>query len=140
MDGKAGTTLFLPVWADGGLFSCGDGHGTQGDGEVCVTALETALTGRFQFILHKAEGKPLAMQPRGETPTHYLSMGFNSDLDEALRIAVREMIDFITSRSNLSRTEAYQLCSLAADFHVTQSVNGEKGIHGMLPKRFIGAN
>lgn len=132
-----GSTLFLPVWAEGGLFSCGDGHGTQGDGEVCVTALETALTGTFKFVLHKATEGPIAQLPRAETPTHYLSMGFNSDLNEALRIAVREMIDFIVGRTPMSRNEAYQLCSLAADFHITQSVNGEKGVHGMLAKSLL---
>jgi acetamidase/formamidase len=133
----AGSTLFLPVWAPGALFSCGDGHGTQGDGEVCVTALETALTGTFKFIVHKASGEPLAKLPRAETPTHYLSMGFDADLDEALRIAVREMIALITTKSAMSRQEAYQLCSLAADFHITQSVNGEKGVHGLLAKSVL---
>jgi acetamidase/formamidase len=134
---SAGSTLFLPVWASGALFSCGDGHGTQGDGEVCVTALETALTGTFKFTLHKANGEPLARLPRAETPSHYLSMGFDADLDEALRIAVREMIALITARTAMSRQEAYQFCSLVADFRITQSVNGEKGVHGMLAKSLL---
>jgi acetamidase/formamidase len=135
----AGTTLFLPVWTEGALFSCGDGHGTQGDGEVCVTALETALDGTFSFIVHKPlDGRTLT-NPRAETPSHFISMGFNASLDEALRIAVREMIDLIQVRSNMNATEAYQLCSLAADFRITQSVNGEKGVHGMLARHLLGA-
>ncbi len=133
----AGSTLYLPVWADGALFSVGDGHGIQGDGEVCVTALETALTGTFTFRLHKRQGGRLLDLPRAETPTHFLSMGFHGDLDQAMKIAVREMISFICGRSNLSREQAYQLCSLAADFHVTQAVNGEKGVHGLLPKHLL---
>jgi len=130
----AGSTLFLPVWVPGANFSVGDGHGVQGDGEVCVTALEMCLTGTFTFILHK--GQALKM-PRAETPTHYISMGLNEDLDQAMKQALREMIAFICSRSNLSREQAYQFCSLAVDFHVTQTVNGEKGIHGLLKKGLL---
>lgn len=135
----AGSTLFLPVWTEGGLFSVGDGHGVQGDGEVCVTALEMCLTGTFTFILHKGGGtvRPLLRQPRAETPEHFISMGLNEDLDQAMRQALREMIAFICARSNLSREQAYTLCSLAVDFRVTQTVNGEKGIHGMLRKGLV---
>lgn len=133
----AGTTLFLPVWTQGALFSCGDGHGIQGDGEVCVTALETALTGTFTFILHSRGAAPALINPRAETPTHIISMGFSGTLDEALRIAVREMIAIVRARSAMSAEQAYQLCSLAADFHITQSVNGEKGVHGLLAKHLL---
>jgi acetamidase/formamidase len=130
----AGATLYLPVWAEGGLFSCGDGHGVQGDGEVCINALETSLTGTFTFILHKGAGLTF---PRAETPTHYISMGMDADLDIAMKMALREMIKFICSRTNLAPEQAYRFCSLAVDFHVTQSVNGEKGIHGMLKKGLL---
>jgi acetamidase/formamidase len=126
-----GSTLFLPVWAEGALFSAGDGHGVQGDGEVCINALEICLTGTFTLVLHKQQG---LRHPRGETPTHFISMGMNEDLDLAMKQALREMIAFICSRTNLSREQAYQFCSLAVDFHVTQTVNGEKGVHGMLRK------
>ncbi len=132
----AGSTLFLPVWVEGANFSVGDGHGVQGDGEVCVTALEMCLTGTFTFVLHKANGVPFKM-PRAETPTHFISMGMNEDLDQAMKQALREMIAFICSRSNLSREQAYAFCSLAVDFHVTQTVNGEKGVHGMLKKGLL---
>lgn len=133
-----GATLFLPVWAEGALFSVGDGHGAQGHGEVCVTAVETGLNGTFTFILHKKTGDaPLLSFPRGETPTHLLSMGMDENLDEAMRRAVRAMIDMVTDRTRLTRQQAYQLCSLAADFHVTQVVNGEKGVHGLLAKDLL---
>ena len=119
----------------GANFSVGDGHGVQGDGEVCVTALEMCLTGTFTFMLHKgAAVAPLLRMPRAETPTHFISMGLNEDLDQAMKQALREMIAFICARTNLSREQAYQFCSLAVDFHVTQTVNGEKGVHGMLRK------
>jgi acetamidase/formamidase len=130
----AGSTLFLPVWVPGANFSVGDGHGVQGDGEVCVTALEMCLTGTFTFVLHKGMGLKM---PRAETPTHYISMGLNEDLDQAMKQALREMIAFICSRSNLSREQAYSFCSLAVDFHVTQTVNGEKGVHGLLKKGLL---
>jgi acetamidase/formamidase len=136
---QAGSTLFLPVWTPGANFSAGDGHGVQGDGEVCINALEMCLTGTFTFILHKGGGEraPLIKFPRAETPTHFITMGMNEDLDLAMKQALREMITFICSRTNLSRDQAYQLCSLAVDFHVTQTVNGEKGIHGMLRKGLL---
>lgn len=135
----AGSTLFLPVWTEGANFSAGDGHGVQGDGEVCINALETCLTGTFTLGLHKGGGArdPLLRFPRAETNTHFISMGMNEDLDLAMKQALREMIAFICSRSNLSRQEAYQFCSLAVDFHVTQTVNGEKGVHGMLRKGLL---
>ena len=134
----AGTTLFLPVHAKGALFSAGDGHGVQGDGEVCINALEICLTGTFTLVLHtRAGAEPVLSYPRAETPTHFITMGMHEDLDQAMQQALRQMIDFICGRSNLSREEAYQFCSLAVDFRVTQTVNGEKGIHGMLKKGLL---
>lgn len=135
----AGATLFLPVWAPGALFSAGDGHGVQGDGEVCINALEICLTGTFTLTLHKGGGgsAPLLRYPRAETATHFITMGMNEDLDLAMKQALREMIRLITARTNLSAAEAYQFCSLAVDFHVTQTVNGEKGIHGLLRKGLL---
>ncbi len=131
-----GATLYLPVHTEGALFSCGDGHGCQGDGEVCITALETALTGTFSFDLLKA-GETTIDQPHAETPTELISMGFHASLDVALQIALRQMIAMIRDRVGITQTEAYQLCSLAADFAVTQSVNQEKGVHGRLKKALL---
>jgi acetamidase/formamidase len=139
-----GATLFLPVWTEGANFSAGDGHGVQGDGEVCINALEICLTGTFTLILHKnpsagngSARTPVLSYPRAETSTHFISMGMNEDLDLAMKQALREMIRFITARTNLSREQAYQFCSLAVDFHVTQTVNGEKGVHGLLRKGLL---
>ena len=130
----AGTTLYLPVWAPGALFSVGDGHGVQGDGEVCITALETALSGSFRLTLRKDLDFKL---PRAETPTHYITMAFNEDLDDAAKDALRAMIDLIGERMGLSREDAYMFASLAVDMRVTQLVDGNKGIHAMLPKHFV---
>lgn len=130
----AGTTLFLPVFVEGGMFSCGDGHAAQGDGEVCVTAIETALQGRFTFVLRKDLG---FTYPRAETPTHYITMGMDPDLDRCAEMALRDMIVLIGEVAGLSREDAYTLCSLAADLRVTQTVNGSKGIHCMLAKSLL---
>jgi acetamidase/formamidase len=130
----AGTTLFLPVWTAGALFSAGDGHGVQGDGEVCVTALETALTGTFRLTLRKDMQIDL---PRAETPTHLITMGFDEDLDDAAKTALRRMIALIGERMGLGAEDAYMFCSLAVDMRVTQLVDGNKGIHAMLPKRYV---
>lgn len=127
----AGSTLYLPVHVPGALLSMRDGHALQGDGEVSVSAVETSLRGTIQVFVRK--GKPIRW-PRAETPTHFISMGLNPDLDEAARIAVREMVDFLVSEKGLSRDDAYMLCSLAADLRVTQLVDGTKGIHAMLTK------
>jgi acetamidase/formamidase len=134
-----GTTLYLPVFNEGALFSAGDGHGVQGDGEVCINALEICLTGHFRLSLVKGGGPrdPVLKFPRAETRTHYITMGMNEDLDLAMKQALREMIAFICSRTNLSDADAYQFCSLAVDFRVTQTVNGEKGVHGMLRKGLL---
>ena len=127
----AGSTLYLPVHVPGALLSIGDGHAMQGDGEVTGTALETSLRGTVQVTVRK--GKRLTW-PRAETPTHYIAMGLHVDLDEAAKLATREMIDFLVAEKKMSRDQAYILCSVAADLHVTQVVDGTKGVHAMLAK------
>jgi acetamidase/formamidase len=137
MDNKelqAGSTLYLPVFVEGALFSAGDGHAVQGDGEVCITALETGLTGAFRLTVRKDLDYTY---PFAENPTHLISIGLNEDLDEAARIAVREMIDHICRRTSLTREQAYMLCSLQGDLRVTQTVDGEKGCHMMLAKAVL---
>ena len=133
----AGTTLFMPIYAPGALFSTGDAHAAQGHGEVDLTAIETGLRGRFQFIVRK----DLKLTwPRAETPTHWIVMGLNSNLDEAMKMAVRETILFLTQRfPKLSREEAYMIASVGVDYHVTQVVDGTKGIHAMIPKAIFAA-
>ena len=127
----AGTTLLIPVHVPGALFQVGDGHAGQGDGEVDITALETSLTGTLRFFVRK--GARLNW-PRAETPTHFIAMGIDKDLDEAMKIAVREAVDLIVAEKKLDRDDAYMLCSVAVDFHVTQVVDGTKGVHAMIPK------
>ncbi len=127
----AGTTLYIPVHAPGALFEVGDGHAGQGDGEVDITALETSLVGTFQFIVRKDMH---LKWPRAETPTHYITMGLNDDLNACATLAVREMIDFLVTEKHLSRDDAYMLASVAADLHITELVDGNKGVHMMLPK------
>ncbi|MDB5673246.1 MAG: acetamidase [Sphingomonas bacterium] len=137
MDDKAlvaGTTLFLPVHAHGALFEAGDGHAAQGNGEVDITALETSLTGTFQFILHKGEHSPY---PRAETPDAWIAMGFDDDLSNATRKALRNMIDYLVTAKGMSRDDAYMLISVAGDVEVTELVDRNKGVHVVLPKRLF---
>jgi acetamidase/formamidase len=135
MDNKdlvAGTTLYLPVHAEGALFEIGDGHAAQGNGEVDITALETSLIGTLEFVVRK--DMKLVKYPRAETPTHYIAMGFDDDLSEAARKAVREMVAFLASEKHLSRDDAYMLTSVAGDVSITEIVDRNKGVHVSIPK------
>ena len=137
----AGTTLFLPVHAPGALLEVGDGHAAQGNGEVDITALETSLTGTFQLVLHKrGEGAATeAPYPRAETPDAYVAMGYDEDLSNAARKAVRNMITFLVAAKGMSRDDAYMLVSTAGDVDVTELVDRNKGVHVVLPKRVFTA-
>jgi acetamidase/formamidase len=129
-----GSVLYLPVHVPGALLSVGDAHGLQGDGEVSLTALETSLRGTIRIVLRK--GRRMGW-PRAETPTHYITMGLNEDLDQAAKLATREMIDYLVAEKGMSRDDAYILCSLAVDLRVTQLVDQTKGVHAMLPKEIF---
>jgi acetamidase/formamidase len=131
---KPGATLYLPVFNEGALFMAGDGHGVQGDGEVCITALETGLSGVFRLTVRR--DFPIS-SPFAETATHLISIGLDEDLDDAAKQAVREMVKHVCLRTNLSRNQAYMLCSLIGDLRVTQTVDGNKGVHMMLAKRWV---
>ncbi len=131
---KPGTTLYLPVFNPGALFFAGDGHGVQGDGEVCITALETGVTGTFRLTVRK---DVRIERPFAETPTHLMSIGLDEDLDDAAEQAVREMVDHVCRRTALTRNQAYMLCSLAGNLRVTQLVDGNKGIHMLLAKDLL---
>ncbi|NBS60117.1 MAG: acetamidase, partial [Betaproteobacteria bacterium] len=132
----AGTTLFIPVHTAGALFEIGDGHAAQGNGEVDITALETSLRGRLQFVVRK----DLKLTwPRGETPTHWIAMGTDKDLVIATKTAVRQAIDFLVTMKGLSRDDAYMLTSTACDVVVTQLVDGNVGVHVMIPKTIFTA-
>lgn len=137
MDNKElveGATLFLPVHARGALFEIGDGHAGQGNGEVDITALETSLRGTLQFIVRK---DLKTRYPRAETPDYYISMGFHEELYEATKLAVREMIDFLVEQKHLSRDDAYMLTSVAGDVDISELVDGNKGVHVMMPKKIF---
>jgi len=131
----AGTTLFLPVFVDDALFSVGDGHGAQGDGEICTAAVEMNLRGRFRLTVRR----DLSLTwPIAETPTHVITMAFDPDLDDCVVIAIRQMIDLLEAHCSLSRVQAYTLLSYVGDLRVTQVVNGNKGIHLMVPRSYFG--
>jgi acetamidase/formamidase len=131
----AGTTLFIPINSKGANFEVGDGHAGQGNGEVDITALETQLTGTFQFIVHKDQH---LLWPRGETATQYIAMGFDEDLKTATEMAIRNMITFLSEQNpdhpHISRDEAYALISTACDVDITQLVDTKSGVHVMCPK------
>jgi len=134
MDNKelvAGSTLYVPVHAPGALVQIGDGHAVQGNGEVCIAALETSLRGKLKLIVRK----DLRLRwPRAETPTAFITMGFDQDLTKAATIALEEMIDFLSNRKKMSRQDAYMLASLACDMEMTQLVDGNLGAHAIVPK------
>lgn len=132
----AGSTLYIPVHVQEGMLFIGDGHAAQGDGEVNGTAFEASLTGRLQIIVRK----DLAHRwPRAETATHFITMGLDEDLEQAAKMAVEEMIDYLVTYRGLNRDDAYVLCSAAVDLRITQLVDGTKGVHAMLPKTlFVG--
>ncbi len=131
---KAGVTLYLPVFNEGALFMAGDGHGMQGDGEVCITALEIGLSGTFRLTVRKDLKVTF---PFAESATQLMSIGLDEDLDDAAKQAVREMVKHVCLRTNLSRNQAYMLCSLAGNLRVTQLVDGNKGVHMLLDKSLL---
>jgi acetamidase/formamidase len=146
MDNKelvAGTTLYIPINSKGANFEVGDGHAGQGNGEVDITAMETMLTGTFQFVLHKGslDDPNRLLWPRAETPTQYIAMGFEEDLKRATEMAVRNMIEFLSNPESspvhppLSKADAYSLVSVACDVDITQLVDLPRvGVHVMCPK------
>jgi acetamidase/formamidase len=97
-----------------------------------VTAIETAMA---EAVLQFLVRKDLKLErPMAETPTHWIAMGFHPDLDEAVKIALRDAIHFLSASKGLTRGDAYALCSLAVDLRITQIVDGNKGVHAMIPK------
>lgn len=130
----AGTTLFIPVFVKGALLELGDGHAAQGDGEVDQTAIETNLEGRIQVIVRK----DLKLEwPRAESSTHWISMGTDTSLVVATKTAIREMVKLLQEKTGITQVQAYQAASMAADAHITQLVDGNVGVHMMIPKRYL---
>lgn len=126
-----GTTLYLPVSVPGGLFTTGDGHGAQGNGEVSGVAIETAVTLTAKFIVHK--GKKLTM-PRAETPTHFIAVGLDKDLNKAMKNALTEAVTFIKDELGFTFNEALSIASTGVDLEVSQVVDQTLGVHAMIPK------
>jgi acetamidase/formamidase len=135
-DLQKGVTLFLPVFHPGALFYVGDSHSLQADGEVSGTAIEQSLTGVFRFVVHKGRKIP---GPRAETPTHWIRMGIDLDLDRAMQKAVREVIDFLVTEKGLTPDRAFSLASIAVDFQIGEVVDLTQVITGMIPKSLFPA-
>ena len=128
----AGSTLYIPIFARGALFEVGDGHAAQGDGEVDQTAIETSLRARLQLTVRK---DMKVNWPRAQTPTDYISMATDPDLNVATRTAIQEMVDFLVNEKQLTHQEAYQLVSIAGNVAITQLVDKPNvGVHVRLPK------
>lgn len=158
--GKGGT-MYYPIAVPGALLSAGDPHAAQGDSELAGTAIETSLTGVLQVILHKKADLPDTIlenldYPLLETSTEWVVHGFSyanylaalgekaqsaiyskSSIDNAMRDAFRKMRHFLMTAKGLSEDEAISLMSVAADFGVTQVVDGNWGVHGILEKRIF---
>jgi formamidase len=122
----AGATMYYPVQVPGALFSVGDPHISQGDGEISGTAIEATLDVLFQVHVRKDFHFP---SPLLETPRYWIVHGFDEDLNAAMRNASVDMLRLLTEQQQLSRDDAYSLMSVAADFAVTQVVDGKQGIH-----------
>jgi acetamidase/formamidase len=126
----AGTTLFLPIPVDGALFSAGDGHARQGDGEVSSTAIECPLE-RAQLSLSLRDDLKLAA-PVARIPDSWLAFGLGEDLDEAAANATESMLELMERELGLERRDALALASVVVDLRVTQVVNGVLGVHAVL--------
>jgi acetamidase/formamidase len=127
---KTGTTLELPVFREGALFSCGDSHAAQGDGEVCVAAIETDMQATLRFDVRKDAALhtprfvvPGPLTPRTDDGGYYGTMGIHADLMQGAKEAVRGMIQLVVERHGLAREDAYVLCSLAGDLKILEIVD-----------------
>ncbi|HYW40354.1 MAG TPA: acetamidase/formamidase family protein [Terriglobales bacterium] len=133
-----GSTMFIPVWKPGALIYTGDSHAVQGDGEINLTALETRMRElRIQVVLHKQKN---FAWPVAETATHWIMLGLDKDLNVAMTLAARNAISFLATRADLTKLDAYALCSIAVSFRVTQVVDIVRGVHAMIPKNLFAAD
>jgi acetamidase/formamidase len=130
-----GSTMFIPVWKPGALIFTGDSHAVQGDGEINLSALETRMKElRIQVVLHKQKN---FAWPIAETPTHWITLGLDKDLNVAMSLAARNAINFLATHADLTKLDAYALCSIAVSFRVTQVVDIVRGVHAMIPKHLF---
>lgn len=132
----AGTTMYYRAQVDGALFSLGDPHISQGDGEIAGTAIEASLDVLLQIIVRRDFTFP---SPLLEAPDCWVVHGFDEDLDVAMRRAALDMMTLLTERQGLSKDDAYALMSVAADFGVTQVVDTRQGIHVRMPRGIFGS-
>src|SRR3954454_7573062 len=130
----AGTTLYIPIFVKGALLEVGDGHAAQGDGEVDQTAIGTNLHGGLELIVRKDMKLDW---PRAETPTHWITMGTDTSLVVATKTAIREMVKLLQEKRGLTQTQAYQAASMAADLCITELVDGNVGVHMMIPRKYL---
>jgi acetamidase/formamidase len=130
----AGTTLYLPIFVEDALFSLGDGHGVQGDGEVCITAVETGLTGSFRLSVRDDMRLEL---PMAETPKHMITLAFEPELDDSDVIAWPQILELPCPRAGLDRYQAYSLARLSSDLLETQVVIGYMGLHVIFDKPYL---
>ncbi|MFB4165682.1 acetamidase/formamidase family protein [Alteribacillus sp. JSM 102045] len=140
-----GSTLYLPVEVEGGMFFTGDPHFAQGDGEVALTALEASLRGTFRVsVLKNGENEIPGDntnfdQPFGETEDFWIPIGLDEDLDEAMKEAARESIDYLSEEFDVDRAKAFAYLSAATDYEVSQVVDKTKGIHALIRKEDFAA-
>jgi acetamidase/formamidase len=136
-----GATLYLPVQVEGALFSCGDAHAAQGDGEVCVTGIETPIGATLRFTLEQGRQipapqfrTPAPLTPRANQGEWYGTTGVGPDLYAAAQDAVRAMIDYVSTTSGLSAEDAYVLASLCVDLKISEIVDaGQYVVSALLP-------
>ena len=130
----AGSRLLLPIAVAGGLFSVGDGHAVQGDGEVSGVAIECPMERvELSFQLHDMH----VSTPRARTAEGWLTFGLDQDLNEAARLALKGMLDLMVEHHGMGRKEALALASLVVDLRITQIVNGTRGVHAVLPDKAL---
>lgn len=138
-DLAVGSTLYIPVQVDGALFYASDPHFVQGDGEVALTALEGSLRSTFRLTVLKPGDPRLPMKapmknPFAETPQYWIPVGLNADLNDAMKDAVRQTIQFLSDKFGMDRATAMAYASAAVDFQVTQVVDRTKGVNAMIRK------
>lgn len=136
-----GTKLYLPVWVEGALFSIGDTHAAQGDGEVCGSAIEAGMEATVRFKLHKGmtiqeprytiPGPPT---PEADSRGYYVTTGYGEDLEGASKSAIRYMIEHLVQEYKMTEEEAYMLCSISVDLRISEIVNApNKLVSAFLP-------
>jgi acetamidase/formamidase len=134
-----GSSLYLPVHQRGALFYTGDSHAVQGDGEINGTAIEASLSPVLQFIVHKGAGRDMKW-PQAEDASNYYVMGMDVDLDNAMKEAARETVNFLGRTRGLSPQDAYSLASIGVNYIVAEAVDYVQMIYGEIPKKIFATN